>query len=69
LNQRKATLLAALCELLVDLARSEISGRHADSHAREPGGLVVVLLRLVMPCPGWLAGVACRCWWGGEGNV
>ena len=41
---------------LVGPARSEIPGTYDRLHAREPGGLVVALLVVVMPRPGWFAG-------------
>ncbi len=50
-------------------ARSEIPGTYDRLHAREPGGLVVALLVVVMPRPGWFAGWHTRGWSGREGNA
>jgi hypothetical protein len=47
---------------LVDPARSENPGTHADSHAREPGGPMIARGSWLMPRPGWFAGWG-SCWW------
>ena len=55
-------------EPLVDPARSENPGTHADSHAREPGGLMIALGSWLMPRPGWFVGWDSCWWWAVEGT-
>jgi len=56
-------------ESLVDPARSEIPGTHDRLHAREPRDLVVALLVVVMPRPGWFAGWQPAAGWAAGGTL